>query len=253
MPRCSLSVCPIILMWACSMSSDTEVPHWRFSMIHIYLQWQELAWDSKLSSMWFGYSYFTGHGVFNLWFVKHMLHNCTCINFNHSRCLWWGQWELKASKYHKFWRFIKLAITTSLCEGSFFYFYVESPPSIFMHHLREHSCHSEYNMHCPKVFIDWFMILVSLILKLFLSSRPLRLEGVLCIYILLSHEGQAENHLLYFPYDLNTHLTFIVSFSWYFIYVLFHVITWLLSFFYQDYIFHAHVLSSFDPSTQCFT
>jgi hypothetical protein len=29
----------------------------------------------------------------------------------------------------------------------------------------------------------------------------------------LSHEGQAENHLYLFPYDLNTHLTFIVSFS----------------------------------------
>jgi hypothetical protein len=54
-----------------------------------------------------------------------------------------------------------------------------------------------------------------------------------------------------FPYDLNTRLTFIVSFSWSFICVLFHVITWLLSFFYQDYIFHAHILSSFDPSTQC--
>jgi hypothetical protein len=29
---------------------------------------------------------------------------------------------------------IKLAITASLREGPFFYFYVESPPSIFMHH-----------------------------------------------------------------------------------------------------------------------
>jgi hypothetical protein len=45
-------------------------------------------------------------------------------------------------------------ITASLCEGPFFYFYVESPPSIFMHRLREHSCHSEYNVHCSKVFID---------------------------------------------------------------------------------------------------
>jgi hypothetical protein len=54
-----------------------------------------------------------------------------------------------------------------------------------------------------------------------------------------------------FPYDLNTCLIFIVSFSWSFVCVLFHVITWLLSFFYQDYIFHAHVLSSFDPGTQC--
>jgi hypothetical protein len=54
-----------------------------------------------------------------------------------------------------------------------------------------------------------------------------------------------------FPYDLNTRLTFIVSFSRSFVCVLFHVITWLLSFFYQDYIFHAHILSSFDPSAQC--
>jgi hypothetical protein len=42
------------------------------------------------------------------------------------------------------------------------------------------------------------MILVSLVLKLFVSSRPLKLDGVLCIYVLLFHEGQAENHLLYF-------------------------------------------------------
>jgi hypothetical protein len=126
----------------------------------------------------------------------------------------------------------------------FFYFYVESPLSIFMHHLREHSCHSEYNVHCPKVFIDWFILFVSLVLKLFVSSRPLKLEGVLCIYVLLSHEGQAENHLYVFPYDLNTCLTFIVSFSWSFICVHFSVITWLLSFYYQDYVFHAHVFSS---------
>jgi hypothetical protein len=193
-----LSVCPVILMWACSMSSGMKVPRWRFSMIRIYLQWQEVAWDPKSSSMRFGYSYFTRHEVFNLWFVKHMLHNCTRINSNHSRCLRWGQWLLKASKYHNFWRFIKLAITASLCEGPFFYFYVESSPSTFMHRLREHSCHSEYNVHCLKVIINWFMILVSLILKLFVSSRPLKLEGVLCIYILLFHEGQAENHLLCF-------------------------------------------------------
>jgi hypothetical protein len=102
-------------------------------------------------------------------------------------------------------------ITASLCEETFFYFYVESPHSTFMHHLKEHSCHSEYNVHCPKVIIDWFIILVSLVLKLFVSSHPLKLEGVLCIYVLLFHEGQAKNHLLCFPYDLNTHLTFLVS------------------------------------------
>jgi hypothetical protein len=43
-------------------------------------------------------------------------------------------------------------ITASLCEEPFFYFYVESPPSTFMHRLREHSCHSEFNVHSPKVY-----------------------------------------------------------------------------------------------------
>jgi hypothetical protein len=57
------------------------------------------------------------------------------------------------------------------------------------------------------------MMLVSLVLKLFVSSRPLKLEGILRIYVLLSHEGQAENHLYVFLYDLNARLTFIVSFS----------------------------------------
>jgi hypothetical protein len=56
------------------------------------------------------------------------------------------------------------------------------------------------------------MMLVSLVLKLLVSSRPLKLEGVLCIYVLLSHEGQAEDHLYVFPYDSNTRLTFIVLF-----------------------------------------
>jgi hypothetical protein len=57
------------------------------------------------------------------------------------------------------------------------------------------------------------MMLVSLVLKLFVSSRPLKLEGVLCIYVLLSYEAQAKNHLYVFPYDLNTRLTFVVPFS----------------------------------------
>jgi hypothetical protein len=61
------------------------------------------------------------------------------------------------------------------------------------------------------------------------------------------YKGQAENHLYVFPYDLNTRLTFIVSFSLSFVCVHFYVITWFLSFFHQDYIFHAHVLSSLIP------
>jgi hypothetical protein len=38
------------------------------------------------------------------------------------------------------------------------------------------------------------MIMVLLVLKLFVSSHPLKLEGVLYIFVLLLHEGQAEYH-----------------------------------------------------------
>jgi hypothetical protein len=43
-------------------------------------------------------------------------------------------------------------ITASLCEGPFFYFYLESSPSTFMHCLREHSYYSEYNVHSLKIY-----------------------------------------------------------------------------------------------------
>jgi hypothetical protein len=46
------------------------------------------------------------------------------------------------------------------------------------------------------------MIMVLLVLKLFVSSRPLKLEGVICIYVLLLHEGQAEYHFTMFFYML---------------------------------------------------
>jgi hypothetical protein len=44
------------------------------------------------------------------------------------------------------------------------------------------------------------MIIILLVLKLFVSSCPLKLEGVLGIYVLLFHEGQAENHFDMFFY-----------------------------------------------------
>jgi hypothetical protein len=70
-----------------------------------------------------------------------------------------------------------------------------------------------------------------LVLKLFVSSRPLKLEGVLCIYVLLLHEGQAENHFAMFFYMLKTHTWLSMHYySWSFVCVTFHVIIWLLSF-----------------------
>jgi hypothetical protein len=82
----------------------------------------------------------------------------------------------------------------------------------------------------PKFIIDWFMIMVLLVLKLFVSSHPLKLEGVLYIYVLLLHEGQAEYHFAMFFYMLETNtLLSMHYYSWSFVCVTFHVTTWLLS------------------------
>jgi hypothetical protein len=40
--------------------------------------------------------------------------------------------------------------------------------------------------------------MVLLVLKLFVSSHPLNFEGVIYIYVFLSHEGQAEYHFAMF-------------------------------------------------------
>jgi hypothetical protein len=54
-----------------------------------------------------------------------------------------------------------------------------------MHHLREHSCHFEFNVHSPKIYY-WLIHDYSFdFLKLFVSSRPLKLDGVICINVLL--------------------------------------------------------------------
>jgi hypothetical protein len=82
----------------------------------------------------------------------------------------------------------------------------------------------------PKFIIDWFMIMVLLVHKLFVSSRPLKLEGVLCIYVLLLHEGQVEYHFSMFFYMLETNNWLSMHYySWSFVCATFYVITWLLS------------------------
>jgi hypothetical protein len=120
-----------------------------FSMIHICLQWQELAWDlSRLA--WFKYSYsrdmrFSTYDFSSIYliFVPALTLTTAYDGSNESS---------KLISTIIFERFIKFAITTSLCEGPFFYFYVESSSSTFMHRLREHSCHSEHNVHSPKIY-----------------------------------------------------------------------------------------------------
>jgi hypothetical protein len=129
-----------------------EVPRWRFDDTCI-LTMTRTCLGPKQSSMRFGYSYFMGHEVLNLWFVKHMLIIVLALTLTIQDAYDGGNESSNLVSTIIFWRFIKLAITASLCEGPFFYFYVESPPSTFMHRLREHSCHSEFNVHSPKVYL----------------------------------------------------------------------------------------------------
>jgi hypothetical protein len=73
--------------------------------------------------------------------------------------------------------------------------------------------------------------MVLLGLKLFVSSRPLKLEGVLYIYVLLLHEGQAEYHFAMFFYMLETNTWLSMHYcSWSFVCDTFYLIIWLLSF-----------------------
>jgi hypothetical protein len=97
------------------------------------------------------------------------------------------------------------------------------------------------------------MIMVLLILKLFVSSRPLKLEGVLCIYILLFYEGQDENHLYVFPYNLDTRLTFIVLLFMIFCLCFFSYYNMVDKFLLSRLCLLCLCFKFFDPSTQCFT
>jgi hypothetical protein len=95
--------------------------------------------------------------------------------------------------------------------------------------------------------------MVLLVLKSFVSSRPLKLEGVLCIYVLLFHEGQAENHLLCFSYDLNTCLTFMVSLFMIFCFCFFSCYNMVAKFLLSRLCLLCPCFKFFDPNTQCFT
>jgi hypothetical protein len=91
--------------------------------------------------------------------------------------------------------------------------------------------------------------MVLLVLKLIVSSHPLKLEGVLCIYIFLLHEGQAEYHFaMFFLYARNKQLTFIALLLMIFCLCYFSCYNMAAKFYCQNYISYAHVITSL-----CFT
>jgi hypothetical protein len=142
-----------------------------------------------------------------------------------------GAMRAQASKYHNFWKVYKnLQSLLPSAKGLSFTFMLS------LHLLPLCTVWESIvvilSIMCmvPKFIIDWFMIIVLLVLKLFVYSHPLKLEGVLCIYVLLIHEGQAEYHFAMFFYMLETHYWLSLHYySWSFVCVTFHVITWLLS------------------------
>jgi hypothetical protein len=122
-----------------------------FSMIHVRLQWQELTWDlSRLA--WFKYLYSRDMRFLTYDLSSRYLIFALTLTLTTEDAYDRGNESSQLISTIIFWRFIKLAITTSLCEGPFSYFDVEYSSSNFMHRLREHSCHSEYNVHSPKIY-----------------------------------------------------------------------------------------------------
>jgi hypothetical protein len=90
--------------------------------------------------------------------------------------------------------------------------------------------------------------MVLLVLKLFVSSRPLKLEGVLCIYVCYFMKDKLKTTCYVFPYDLSTHLTFNVSLFMIFRLCFVSSYNMVAKFYCQDYVFHGHVLSSLIPA-----
>jgi hypothetical protein len=135
-------------------------------------------------------------------------------------------------------------ITASLCEGHFFYFYIESPPSTFMHYLREHSCHSEFNVHSPKVYhcliYDYGFTLLNL---------KVSYAFMFCY----SMKDKLKTTYYVFPYDLNIRLTFIVSLLMIFHLYFFSCYNMVAKFLLSRLCLLCPCFKFFDPSTQCFT
>jgi hypothetical protein len=82
----------------------------------------------------------------------------------------------------------------------------------------------------PKFIIDWFMIKVLLVLKLFVSSHPLELWRCPMHLCFATPWGTSWIPLCYIFSMLETNKYLSMHYySWSFVCVTFHVVTWLLS------------------------
>jgi hypothetical protein len=98
MSRCSLCVCLVILIWENFHIIGQEVPRLRFSMILLYLQWQEFALFPEFSNIWCRHSFLRGmrHSTYIL--SRALLIFAFTLTINHFKMLMigamgaWNQW-----------------------------------------------------------------------------------------------------------------------------------------------------------------
>jgi hypothetical protein len=98
MSSCSLSVCLIILVWQSFHIIGQEVPQLRFSMILLYLQWQEFALYPELSNIWCRHLFPRGMRHSTHILSRALLIFAFTLTFNHFKMLMigamgaWNQW-----------------------------------------------------------------------------------------------------------------------------------------------------------------
>jgi hypothetical protein len=98
MSRCSLSVCLVILVWESFHIIGKEVPRLRFSMILLYLQWQEFALFSEFSNIWCRHSFLRGMRRSTYILSRALLIFAFTLTINHFKMLMigamgsWNQW-----------------------------------------------------------------------------------------------------------------------------------------------------------------
>jgi hypothetical protein len=133
-----LSVCLVILVWESSHIIGQEVPWLRFSIILLYLQWQEFALFPEFSNIW--------HSTYIL--PRALLIFAFSLTINHFKMLMIRAMEPETNEYHfsnisLSWSIWKLDITLLifyLCLSSV---YLKYPP---LHSVSRKILYDHYRM-----------------------------------------------------------------------------------------------------------
>jgi hypothetical protein len=142
----------------------------------------------------------------------------------------------------------------SLCEGPFFYYYVESPPSTFMHRLREHSCHSEFNVHSPKVYHwlihDYGFACINYLYLVSLLNLKVSYAFMFCYSMKEKLKTTFICFSIWFEHTLDFQCFIVHDLSFVFFFSCYNMVAKLLL---SRLCLLCPCFKFFDPSTQCFT